>query len=90
MLNTRTQPLRTSCKPDLIQCLLFPRETCVVRSLAGAEVDLGSYDDITTAEFKFLDDATAANFGNPDEQGPESREKSSQETYSSNSAPPAP
>lgn len=77
MLNTRTQPLSTSCKPDLTQRLLFPRETGVVRSLASAVVDLGSYDDVTTAEFEFLDDATAANSGNTGESAPASREQSS-------------
>jgi hypothetical protein len=59
--------------------LLFPRETGVVRSLAGAKEDLGSDDDVTAAEFEFLDDATAIFrheiAGNIGQSVPASREK---------------
>ena len=61
MLNTRTRPFRTSPKRRQIQLLLFPRESPVVGSFASTEVDLCGDDDVTTAEFEFLDDATAVN-----------------------------
>ena len=59
MLDTQRQLFRTSCRHSWIQPLLFSRETLVIRPPASAEVDLGSDNDVTTAEFEFLNDATA-------------------------------
>ena len=50
MLDRCTQSIRTSFKYNQIKFLLFPRETSIVGSLAGTEVDLGGDDDITATE----------------------------------------
>ena len=90
-------PFRTSWRCDWVQFLLFSRETLVVGPLASAKVELGSDNDVTAAEFEFLDDATAVDPGSSktpkidiDDRLIVSDITWEEGAYSSNSAPPPP